>query len=774
MRCGQATKGLKKAVEKAVQKARKETQTLKLTERGVYTAPARALARILKKSGCSHSQVGHVIQKVGRVMGVSVERCMSRRTVGRVILEGGIAAKIQLGHEIKQSESLTMSSDSTMHRHVNIDAHHIALKVPSYSNPESEMTHKIRLFGIGSSVNHTSEAQVSGWKETAQDIGMTYSDSPLAKRNGQLMVSDDLIQRAAAVNTDHAPDQRKMVGGLKEWKEEAAQAALGTAQLRNSYLFFVPIIAGAVEEKIKEAGGPDAWDTLSPTEQAARDAAMMRKLSVRIGKNAFAHLLEEQQTALTQLLWAGCCMHKDLNSVKGGDKSMQAAWEELKLEPLVLLANKDNAATLELEAEKHRNQTDQEGEIQASAAEERAGDVSSRGGVKTTTLVGALVNHKDEKKGYHDSFRMYMFNITGKTLTFPDTSNTRYQSHCKVAAHLLKYLDEYTRFLEIIRNKKENRTFSHMEANIYMALHDIPTLTELAVLVLYAQAVTHPYMRVVRGPGTEQQNLLDLGLLHEEVKSHVKKLIENPDLLLAPDAVHESGSMDGRSWEDPEAITAVQALLPRLPHVKEILVAFLKGSLATWERFTMEFAPGGLIDLASATEKERAWMPTTNDANEGALGSYRLYARTKPTTTIHHYNAYAMYHRNETQSFMEAMFTDNDYAFIRARARRIDSSKLEAERRRKQAKFDKRMADMRQKKAEDRDKRKAEKAARTAKVVPILDVNLIPEKIKVVELDDQLDLFRTWDEQVPLKSRLGKWDQKIQALRDAIERRTGS
>jgi hypothetical protein len=64
---------------------------------------------------------------------------------------------------------------------------------------------------------------------------------------------------------------------------------------------------------------------------------------------------------------------------------------------------------------------------------------------------------------------------------------------------------------------------------------------------------------------------------------------------------------------------------PELPHLANVLVAFLKGALTTWKRFTTEFVPGGLIDEASAEQKDLAWMPATNDVNEGILGSYRVF-----------------------------------------------------------------------------------------------------------------------------------------------------
>jgi len=76
-----------------------------------------------------------------------------------------------------------------------------------------------------------------------------------------------------------------------------------------------------------------------------------------------------------------------------------------------------------------------------------------------------------------------------------------------------------------------------------------------------------------------------------------------------------------------------------LPHLADVFVAFLKGASATWDRFTSEFVPGGIIDEATDLEKDLAWMPATNDLNEGALGSYRVFMCYKPRTTLHKFNA---------------------------------------------------------------------------------------------------------------------------------------
>ncbi len=171
--------------------------------------------------------------------------------------------------------------------------------------------------------------------------------------------------------------------------------------------------------------------------------------------------------------------------------------------PPILLANKENTSTLrdiDLDVlDSGSSPTLLEG---LTPAEVRTLETSTRGGVKLTSLAGTrtLFNHQDDKKGYHDSYVFYFQSIIGHPLRFPDTSNTRYQSHCTVAAELLTHLPHYIHFLEIMQDKKTKPTFTNLEENVYKGLHDPTMLTKLAVLALYGKAITHPYMRVVRQP----------------------------------------------------------------------------------------------------------------------------------------------------------------------------------------------------------------------------------------------------------------------------------
>jgi len=62
-------------------------------------------------------------------------------------------------------------------------------------------------------------------------------------------------------------------------------------------------------------------------------------------------------------------------------------------------------------------------------------------------------------------------------------------------------------------------------------------------------------------------------------------------------------------------------------------------------------------------------MPATNDINEGALGSFRVQMRMKPQLTMTNYNALAMFEHNNTQNFMDALFTEpGDFRFLRGQA----------------------------------------------------------------------------------------------------------
>jgi hypothetical protein len=162
----------------------------------------------------------------------------------------------------------------------------------------------------------------------------------------------------------------------------------------------------------------------------------------------------EEQKELHLFIWAGCSMHKDLNSVKGGNSAMISWWNETRTSGPILLVNKDNSLVIE----KVSADTDI-----ISPTKQYAFDVTTCGGVKTASIAGALFNNKDDKKGQQDTYKSWFEEFNGGFVRFPDTNNTHYQSHCAAAAELVTLLDKYLEFLEFVYDAKAKQNFNHME-----------------------------------------------------------------------------------------------------------------------------------------------------------------------------------------------------------------------------------------------------------------------------------------------------------------------
>ena len=119
------------------------------------------------------------------------------------------------------------------------------------------------------------------------------------------------------------------------------------------------------------------------------------------------------------------------------------------------------------------------------------------------SLAGMLFSNKNDKIGQKDMYQQFFLSQGLSKPEFPDTSNTCYQSHYGAAVELITNNNHYITFMEWIKNSKKKLGFMNMEKNIYEGLQDIPTQTELDVLTLYVQVISHPYMRCAQGPGTE-------------------------------------------------------------------------------------------------------------------------------------------------------------------------------------------------------------------------------------------------------------------------------
>ncbi len=758
-----ATQAKERAVEKAKAKVVQQKSVHHLSHKGVFTEKTRNLVRFLFQSGCSANRINDIITAVLNTAGITVVGSISRTSVTRILREGLLAAQIQLGHEMKMAETMTISADGTGHRSINYNSRHAHMLVEDYGSSNSGKTHATRFLGIKPSRDGSSKEAIADWQTTITEILDLYNRSPFGKRSGGSLIGlVDILVKLTGMNTDHCAKEKKDVIEMEELKKWAVNQQLGEdAMLEKSLPEIYELQMNGQRKMIQAAGGRQKWEALPETTKAEKRAKMVENVVQELGKGVFELLDPHEKRLLRLFIWAGCGCHKDLNTVRGGYVAMEKWWKEHHIEGPVLLANRDNDMVLG-----ERNQAIAQGD-EVTPAQERALNRSTHGAIKTAQIAGAIFNHKDDKKGHHDFFRDWWKKHVNIPFTFPDTSNNRFQSYCYAAAALLLYLQFFREFLEHLRITKQNGKFNHMESNLWKALHDKATLAELAILALYGEAVSYPYVKAIRttSKSGETQNMLDLGPLHQKVSTHIRAIITNPSNLLCENPSSDIASLEGDEWQHPDIFKAIKDL--NFPHLEGLLVAFFTGADETWTRFTSEFAPGGLIDAATTEERDLAWMPATNDENEGALGSFRKLIRQQPQLTMQAYNGLTMFFRNNTQLFMEAKFTtEEDYKYLHKMARETGSG----EQAWRKAGVDYR--DDKQKrlleKRTQRQKKAQENAERMAGISIILDQEIV-SKLKSNHLLDQIKLFKAAG--APnLQGSIPKLaDEKRQALVNAVK-----
>jgi hypothetical protein len=761
--CRRATQVKDHAIERAKAKVVQEKSVHHLANKGVFTEETRNLVRLLSKAGCSENHISEIINAVLKTAGITTVENISRATVARIKKEGNFAAKIQLGHEMKMAESMTFSADGTGHRGINYNSRHAHMLVEDYGSSDNKKIRATRFLGIKPSRDNSSKEAIADWRTTVNEILDLYNRSPFGQRSGGGLVGlVDILIKLTGMNTDHCAKEKKDAKEMEDLKKWAVNQNLGEkVMLEKSIPEIYQLQMAAQTKMIQAAGGQKKWNALPEATKTEKRAKMVEDVVQELGKGAFELLDSHEKCFLRLFIWAGCGCHKDLNTVRGGYVAMEKWWKQNDIEGPVILANRDNDAVLE-----ERDYAIAQGD-EITPAQERALNQSTRGAIKTAQIAGAIFNHKDDKKGHHDFFRDWWRKHVNIQFTFPDTSNNRFQSYCYAAAALLLYLQFFREFLEHLRITKQNGRLNHMEANLWKALHDSATLSELAILALYGEAISYPYVKAIRttSDSGEKQNMLDLGPLHKKVSTHIHNIIANPNILLCETPSNITASLGGDEWQQPNIFKCIHDL--KLPYLEELLVAFFTGAAETWTRFTSEFAPGGLIDGATTEERDLAWMPAHNDDNEGALGSFRKLIRQQPQLTLQGYNGLTMFFRNNTQLFMEAKFTtEEDYKFLRKVARETGSG----EQAWRKAIVDHR--DDRQHHLIEKRKKVQEKAQKNAERIAgisiILDKNIV-SNLKGNSLLDQIKVFK--EAGAPnLQGALPKLAKdKRQALVDAVD-----
>jgi hypothetical protein len=593
--------------------------------------------------------------------------------------------------------------------------------------------------------SHTSQAQFDGFVAEFDDLIRLLRACPLGKDYAMDIVS--IARKLAGMVTDHASDQKLLAKLFVDWKRSSDRAQRGEDAA--SELTVQERVRWAVEALDHAASTTPGWNQLSDAEKDHLFILSWAALLLRQGDKKFENLTTEEKEDADLFLWHGCMMHKDLNATRGGDAAMKGAWEKHNLEPKPIpLKNKwEKAASASSDTRKPVEET------------------YGCGGTKLTCLCGALFNHKDQSKGLHSTLRDWFEAEFGHAHVFPDTSNTRYGSHCEAAIELLVNRHQYVRFLGQLFDAKTKHGFTSLEENIYHALNDWSTLSELSTLALYSQTISRPYMAYVR---SYEGNALDLGPFHERVLAHIRELIAHPEIALARDANPVKATLLGVGWERSDVIYWILSNMDQMPHLRILFVEFLTGALTTWERFAEEFAAGSAIAKSTGPQRLAAFSLPTNDISESAVGAAKQAILRNATITDTQRNSKAMRRFNGTEAWVKAHFTAADHAWCREEARRMDQSGEAARARTEQHRsFVTKAATNKVK----REKLEAKRVVAKAKLAATV-LERDPKKLLLFSSEQFGDMMNKWretDKEVPYKSKLKKTD-RYNAIIAAIER----
>ena len=520
---------------------------------------------------------------------------------------------------------MTTSGDGTSHKSIQYSSRH-AVTIPQNAGDSP----KDCFLGIAPEVNHTTTTQFEGWKETIKHLCDNYNGSPLGKAAPANPVC--VWQKLRGYLSDHASDQKKLSAALQRYRWECDRELRGEATMLSEECAEErkQVMEEKGRELMEEVGGPDRYNALPAEEKAQIAKRLVREAQICLGERAYQKLSPEERETVDWWVWSGCAMHKDLNAMKGGVDRMSSWWVEFGngTAPIPLM-NKFKAMAVN----------------SGSVLEENVAEPGERGGAKLTDLLGALVKHRETKKGHQERFRAFSVDFlrVSRPVQFPDTSNNRYQTHGIAATEILQHLELYSSFLQMVADTKSlGNELNHLERNVQAGLSDPPTRTELSAMSLYSQAISIPFTQHIRTPSDASMNGLDLGQDYDQIQRHMKAVINNPDLLLERGASHEIGTLYGEKWENEGVIKFIRDNLDSFPHLREVLIVFFQGALEKWKEFTKDICGDPKVTGATPEQRRIAFRHPSNDLNEGALGTLRQEYRAYPNITFGMANAKLM------------------------------------------------------------------------------------------------------------------------------------
>lgn len=304
--------------------------------------------------------------------------------------------------------------------------------------------------------------------------------------------------------SDHAEDQKKLFRLLRDFKQRCERELRGERWVHKHF----------------GENGLLASMTVIEDERTKRYEEGRSAYFHKIGEADFDKLPAEAKVDVDFMLWAGCCMHKEMNAFKGFCTGMEGWWKAKGKDGPIKLYNRDNHATVQT--------------AQGTTAAQRAEDRTKGGAVKLVSLAGAIFRHKDRKRGQQDTLRFFFDAELGFTINFPRPPHqipricSRQQGYGKAEPHGA----ERTRWLPLPQDDPGGCARRSLCTGDQRAVHARDTRPL-------------PFL---------------------------EKIAADPGLLVNDRVEFETASLDGKLWHDPEAIYAAHGVQGGHGDMAEVLV----------------------------------------------------------------------------------------------------------------------------------------------------------------------------------------------------------
>jgi hypothetical protein len=214
---------------------------------------------------------------------------------------------------------MTFSADGTAHRSINYNSRHVNLTAEDYSSDSNKPEKVTRFLGIQPSLDGSSVESLKDYDTILKTVVDLFNRSPFGKRTGNLLHVVDILIKLVGMHSDHCNKEKKDFEGMKAKKTNAIHQTLGEKEiLDKSTEELLPHFLEANNQMIKNAGGKAKWNSLLEDEKSEQKATMLEQLVIKLGKEAFELLSNDEKRIMKLFIWAGCGCHKDLNTVCGG------------------------------------------------------------------------------------------------------------------------------------------------------------------------------------------------------------------------------------------------------------------------------------------------------------------------------------------------------------------------------------------------------------------------------------------------------------------------